>query len=97
MTKAMIIKELVGTEFHFSDYGVCGLNKNGDVIHWGEVCKVEIDNGDYVKANLYKLPKKWASACLHSSLFYGWTDPDDTETRSRMTMAMLEEEVGEVA
>ena len=48
MTKAMIIKELVGTEFHFSDYGVCGLNKNGDVIHWGEVCKVEIDNGDYV-------------------------------------------------
>ena len=91
MTKASLIKELIGSEFYYSDYGICGLAENGDIIHWGEVCNADL--GDkYVKANLYKLPKKWAGAVQHSILFDEWIDPDDTETMSRMTMAMLEEE-----
>ena len=96
MTKAEIIKDLVGGEFHFTDYGICGLAENGDILHWGEVCKVDTGDSDncWVKANLYKLPKKWALAVQHSHLFYEWIDPDDTKTMNAMTKAWVEEELG---
>ena len=92
MTKAEIIKDLVGCEFHFTDYGTVGCSENGDLIGYGGVCKVEID-GKMVKANLYKLPKTWASSCYHSLMFYEWVGPDDTETQNTMWKNMLKEEL----
>ena len=93
MTKKEMIKDLAGHEFHFTDYGICGLNKNGDIINWGEVCEVYIDEKDeYVKANLYKLPKKWTEAVQHSVLHYEWVEPDDKEYMWEQTKGMLKEE-----
>ena len=93
MKKNEIVGSLIGCEFYFTDYGVCGLRKNGDVVHWGEVCEVENDKGQYVKANLYKLPKKWASAVQFSNLTDQWTEPDDTETREEILNWMIKEDL----
>tara|TARA_R100000005_G_C4969507_1_gene182995 strand:+ start:818 stop:1105 length:288 start_codon:yes stop_codon:yes gene_type:complete len=92
MTKKEIIESLVGHEFHFTDYGICGLRKNGDIVRFGEVCQVDPDGWDYVKANLYKLPKKWAIAVQHSVLHYEWVDPDDQEYMMEQDNRMLKEE-----
>ena len=93
MTKKEIIENLVGHEFYFTDYGICGLRKNGTIISWGEPCKVDLDGwGNYVIANLYKLPKKWAIAVQHSVLHDQWRHPDDEETMYYDMEYMLKEE-----
>ena len=56
MTKAEIIKDLVGCEFHFTDYGTVGCSENGDLIGYGGVCKVEID-GKWLKLTYINYPK----------------------------------------
>jgi len=94
MKKSEIIKSLIGSEFYFVDFGVVGLREDGVVVHWGKPCEVEVKDGKWSIANLYKLPTKWAEACLHSSLFDEWIDPDDKETQRAMTRALLEEEFG---
>ena len=90
MKKEEMIKELIGKEFNFTDYGMCGLMENGDVVNCGEVCNAYDDNKDeYVKANLYKLPKKWTKAVQHSVLCYDWVDPNDDEYMWEQTLEMF--------
>ena len=89
-TKKEMIKELIGREFNFTDYGMCGLMENGDVVHCGEVCNIYDEDKDrYVKANLYNLPKKWTLAVQHSVLCYDWADPDDEEYMKSQTLEMF--------
>ena len=93
MKKADIIKELIGSEFHFYDYGICYLRENGVIVHWGEPCYVE-HNGKEVVANLYKLPKVWAECCANSNYYYEWYGPEDKEVYSRMLREELKMEFG---
>ena len=93
MKKADIIKSIIGHEFHFSDYGICGLRSDGVVVNWGEPCHVE-HNGKWVIANLYKLPKVWAECCANSNYYYECYGPEDKEVYSRMLREELKMEFG---
>ena len=77
-TKKEIIEYLSRTnyEFWFTDYGYCSVNNKGIVEYALKPCRIEINGGwDNVEANLNKLPKKYAVACLKSlNCEWDWTD-----------------------
>ena len=93
MTKAEYIKEAQNLEFSFDIHGICGVNKDGIVVSYGEPCKVEID-GKEVIANLWKLPKVWAECCVNSNYFDEWISPEYADEYDEMYMRQSELEFG---
>lgn len=95
ITKKTMIEDLRGCEFPFTDYGICGIDKEGNVLNWGEVCKVELPNGKYVKANLYKLPLAWTKACQYANYFCEWigTEKEDVEYMNKIWGRALKDEM----
>jgi len=91
MKKAELIKEVIGMEFHFDEYGICGVREDGIVVHWGEPCRVE-HNGKLVIANLWKLPKVWVECCLNSSYWYEWIPPEYAHKYNEYLMKEMKEE-----
>ena len=93
MNKAELIKEVQNCEFHFSDYGICGVREDGVVVSYGEPCYVE-HNGKWVIANLWRLPKIWAECCLDSNYHYEWHSPEYADEYHKMYMREMEAEFG---
>jgi|2_EtaG_2_1085320.scaffolds.fasta_scaffold42033_2 hypothetical protein len=93
MRKSELINELIGCEFHFEEYGICGVRQDGVVVFFGEPCYVE-HNGKRVIANLWKLPKIWTKCCLDSNYHYEWYHPDDASEYSRLYLAEMKAEFG---
>lgn len=91
MSKTEIIEKLKGSEMLFSDYGFVYVRDNGDLVHWGEVCKIE-HKGKWLKANLYKLPKIFSECCLYSRYFDEWYNPEELHLASKRLLNELKKE-----
>ena len=95
ITKKTMIEDLRGFEFLFVDYGYCAIDKAGNGYHWGEICEVELPNGKYVKANLYKLPIVWTKACQYATYFDEWigVEKEDVEYMNKIWGRALKDEM----
>ena len=93
MKKSEMIDMLIDHEIPFVDYGYVYVRKNGDLVHWGEICHIE-HNGKWVKANLYRLPKIYAECCLMSKYYDQWYSPDELDLADQRMINELKAEFG---